>query len=225
MLAYTAGSRRIAARSSNPNAMLIVIGVHVAAVAILMSAKMDLPIRPHFDGTDITFVPFKPDPVPVDPVKPIVPQATQPTDNHVDRTPPLVQLGQQKDLGLDTGTKVVELTDLGTGGTLVIPEIHETLPPNPVKSAPRLLTSGADLKPPYPAMKLLNEEEGAVTVKLTIDDTGHVVAVDPVGRADPAFLASARKHLIAHWRFKPASEDGRAISSTTVVTLHFELNG
>ena len=74
-------------------------------------------------------------------------------------------------------------------------------------------------------MKLLNEEEGAVTVKLTIDDTGHVVAVDPVGRADPAFLASARKHLLAHWRFKPANEDGHAVSSTTVVTLHFELNG
>ena len=50
-------------------------------------------------------------------------------------------------------------------------------------------------------------------LKLTIDPRGRVIAVDPVGKADPAFLAAARRHLIAHWRYKPATEDGRAIAS------------
>ena len=40
---------------------------------------------------------------------------------------------------------------------------------------------------------------------------------------DPSFLAAARKHLLAHWRYAPATEDGRAIASSTVITLRFEL--
>jgi len=51
-----------------------------------------------------------------------------------------------------------------------------------------------------------------------------VVAVDPVGRADAVFLAAARRHLIAHWRYKPAMENGRAVASTLVVSLRFELD-
>jgi len=52
-----------------------------------------------------------------------------------------------------------------------------------------------------------------------------VVAVDPVGRADPVFLAAARRHLIKNWRYRPASEDGRAIGSSLVITLRFQLDG
>lgn len=224
MLAYAAGSRRIAARSSNPNLMLIVIGAHVAAVAILMSAKMDLPIRPTFHGTDLIFVPIENDPPPID-IKPQVPQPPRTTQSVIYRPPTQVDLVTTIGRQAETGSDPIDLGTLGGTGTTVIPHIDTIIPPNSVRSAARLLTSGAELKPPYPPMKLLNEEEGAVTVKLTIDDNGHVVAVDPVGRADPAFLASARKHVMAHWRFKPASEDGHAIASTSVVTLRFELNG
>jgi len=39
------------------------------------------------------------------------------------------------------------------------------------------------------------------------------------------FLEAARRHLIAHWRYRPASEDGRAIASTAVITLRFQLDG
>jgi protein TonB len=52
-----------------------------------------------------------------------------------------------------------------------------------------------------------------------------VIAVDPVGRADPVFLAAARKHLLAHWRYTPAMKDGRAVGSTIVINLRFELDG
>jgi periplasmic protein TonB len=49
--------------------------------------------------------------------------------------------------------------------------------------------------------------------------------VDPVGRADGEFLAAARRHLIAHWRYAPATDDGRAVGSTTTITLRFQLDG
>ena len=56
-----------------------------------------------------------------------------------------------------------------------------------------LITREGDLKPPYPRAKLLAEEEASLTLKLSIDERGRVVAVEPVGRADPVFLAAARE--------------------------------
>jgi protein TonB len=97
--------------------------------------------------------------------------------------------------------------------------------PAPVHLGAQLVTPVSELKPPYPASKLLAGEEAVLKLSLTIDERGRVVAVEPVGRADPAFLSAARRHLLAHWRYKPASDDGRAVSSTTVITLRFQLDG
>jgi protein TonB len=94
-----------------------------------------------------------------------------------------------------------------------------------VRAGPKLLTPPSELKPPYPQAKLLAEEEATLKLRLTIDERGRVIAVEPIGRADPAFLEAARRHLIAHWRYKPASEGGRALSSTEVITLRFQLDG
>ena len=66
--------------------------------------------------------------------------------------------------------------------------------------------------------------EAVLRLRLTIDDRGRVTAVEPVGRADPVFLAAARRHLLAHWRYKPASENGRPAASSTVITLRFQLD-
>lgn len=96
--------------------------------------------------------------------------------------------------------------------------------PAPVRTGPHFLTPEADIKPPYPQSKLRNEEEAVLRLKLTIDSRGRVTAVEPVGRADPVFLAAARRHIAARWRYRPATEDGRAIASSTVITLRFELN-
>jgi len=62
-------------------------------------------------------------------------------------------------------------------------------------------------------------------LRLTIDERGRVIAVEPVGRADKVFLEAARRHLLAHWRYRPASEGGRAVTSSTVITLRFQLDG
>ena len=51
-----------------------------------------------------------------------------------------------------------------------------------------------------------------------------MTSVEPVGSADPAFLEAARRHILARWRYRPATEDGRAVASSTVVSLRFELN-
>jgi protein TonB len=222
MLAYAASRPRIAQRRASPNAMLVVIGAHVALVAAVMSARMDLPPRFHPEQTIVDFLPLPTDP-PQQDQRQTHPARQQQTvrDRTVDHPDPRV--------GADLGSHELDTTgeDLGTK----LPPIDfrpDPKPPvrlDPVRSDAQLLTPASDLKPPYPASKLLNEEEAVLRLRLTIDDHGRVIAVDPVGRTDPVFLAAARRHLIAHWRYKPAMSDGQAVSSSAVITLHFELNG
>ena len=95
----------------------------------------------------------------------------------------------------------------------------------PVRHEPRLLTRPDEVKPPYPESKILSEQEATLQLRLTINDSGRVTAVDPIGAADGVFLEAARRYLIAHWRYQPATEDGRAIGSSVVISLHFQLDG
>ena len=93
--------------------------------------------------------------------------------------------------------------------------------PAPVRVPARFKTPASALKPPYPNDKLRLQEEGTLKLQLTIDWRGRVTAVDPVGSADPSFLEAARRHVIRAWRYKPATEDGVAVGSSTVITLSF----
>ena len=87
-----------------------------------------------------------------------------------------------------------------------------------------LITPVWDLKPPYPVSKIASEEEAIFRLRITIDERGRVIAVEPLDRVDPAFLESARRHLLSHWRYKPASEGGRPVISSTVIRLRFQLD-
>ena len=79
------------------------------------------------------------------------------------------------------------------------------------------------MRPPYPDSKRRSEEEAALRLRLSIDERGRVTAVEPIGAADPEFLAAARAHLLRFWRYKPATEDGRAVATSMVITLRFQL--
>jgi protein TonB len=97
-------------------------------------------------------------------------------------------------------------------------------PVEPVRVAPRFVTPDSQVRPPYPQSKLRAGEEALLRLRLAIDARGRVSAVNPVGAADPVFLAAARRHLIAHWRYKPATEDGQPVATTIVITLRFQLD-
>ena len=68
------------------------------------------------------------------------------------------------------------------------------------------------------------EQEAVLKLKLQIDERGRVTAVEPVGKADATFLAAARRHILKSWRYRPAMEGDKAIASSTVITLKFELD-
>jgi protein TonB len=220
MLAYAASRPVVARRSSSPNAMLAIIAAHVALIAAVMSAKMDLPHR-------ILDAPIKIDLIPAP--KPPPPETSKPPTPQPRMGPAILQPPVQVPLP-PTALPIVDsppaMPDLGPGAGAGTGQAINPVPlPDPGKIEARLLTPAAELKPPYPESKLLTGEEAILRLRLTIDDRGRVVAVDPVGRADRIFLASARRHLMEHWRYRPASEGGRAVTSSVVITLRFRVDG
>ncbi|HEU5286546.1 MAG TPA: energy transducer TonB [Sphingomicrobium sp.] len=218
MLAYAAHRRRIAQRHSAPHVMLAIIAGHIALIAAVMSARMDLPERILHPPTVVTPIPL-PDPPPPEPAQP----APRPSPFTVTRVPAIVPVPQPN---RPDPPVLLPLPNPGPVGLMPVPQPGVgPLPHDPVRVGPRFATPASLVKPPYPPSKLNSEEEAVLRLRLSIDARGRVVAVEPVGRADPAFLAAARRHLIAHWRYRPASEDGRAIASATVITLRFELEG
>src|SRR5215212_2797276 len=218
MLAYAAHRRRIAQRRSAPLLMLAIIAGHVALIAVVMSAKMEVDDR-ILGRTEIKFVPLPPPPPPNRPPPKADPKPSQST---VTRTPTIVPVPQPSIDQLDP-TPMPMLPSIPAVRPMPNPEPGIAPMPAPVRVGPRFATPPGAVRPPYPASKIQSEEEAVLRLRLSIDARGRVVAVEPVGRADPAFLAAARKHLLARWRYKPATEGGRAIASSTVITLRFEL--
>jgi protein TonB len=220
MLAYAANAPRIAERRSAPNTLLFIIAGHVAMVAAVMSARMELPPIVKHPPIDIFWVPKPKDPPPPNPVQ--TRQAVQQHSTTVAHPTVDVRTTAHADPMAHAGPTgdANPFPILGATGSIELPPPHFA-----VKFGPELATPAAELKPPYPSSKLLTEEEAVLRLRLTIGQNGRVIAVDPVGAADRAFLDAARRHLLAHWRYKPASEDGRPVISSTVITLRFQLDG
>ena len=213
MLAYAPQPDR---QRLSPTALTLIIAGHIAAIGAVMSAKMV--IERQVDPPLIVRTIFTPKPPPVDPqppkpdqahtssidhpttiVRPIDPDFTLPIDPH-----PLPPVGEQ----------------IGTG-TSPLPPIP--LDPPTIRTGPHLATAADSLRPPYPASKREAGDEASLRLKLTIDASGRVIAVDPVGRVDPTFFEAARRHILRAWHYQPAMEGTKAVPSATTITLRFEL--
>lgn len=227
MLAYAAnqGSRR----RLSPSTLALIGAGHAVAIGLLITAKMDVGIFEKPVKTTIYNVPLPPPPpLPPPQVEPRVqkdPLLPPPPDSHIDRLPPIIkslQVPGDFDLGPNINTQV---PDIGPAlrDTLQPTQQPQLPPPAIIREGPRADTPGDLLRPPYPETKRRTEEEATLRLRLSIDERGRVTAVDPIGNFDAAFLASARTHLTRYWRYKPATEDGRAVASSLTITLRFEL--
>ena len=217
MLAYAANTRPLG-RSESPKALALIIAGHALLLGALFMARTEIR-RVISDPPDVTYIdPIKPPPpTPVDDVR----TPTKPTTSTVDQLRPVVRpLVPQP--AFDPGPKTVDVT-LYVGPVVEFPVLPTISKADPVKLGPRFITPDSQLRPPYPLAKLRSEEEASLRLRLTIDPHGRVTAVDPVGRADPDFLAAARRHILKAWRYTPATEDGSAVGSSVVITLKFEL--
>lgn len=215
---------RFAERKAAPRTLIIIIAGHAALLAAVMTAKIDFTNSFIPQVTEVVNVPLDKDPPPVPPEPQQKPQ-TQPRNSTIDQPRTIVPTLPIDDAPRFDPTPLppLQLPDskIGSGE---MPRIDPLPKPAPVKTGPRFATPDHRLRPPYPEAKRVSDEEASLRLRLNIDARGRVVAVEPVGGADPHFLASARRHLIAHWRYEPATEDGRPVASSTVITLRFQLD-
>ncbi|HYI43753.1 MAG TPA: energy transducer TonB [Sphingomicrobium sp.] len=210
-----------AERKPYPRALIVIVAAHAAAITAVMLAKMDLPVRVMPAPTEVDLIPLPKEPPPNPPEPRPQPE---PGRSVIDRPVAVVPVPVPSVPAVDaTPTPIPDLrpdigTRLATNPAVTIPVV-----PPPVRTGPRFATPDSRLRPPYPLNKIDTGEEAALRLRLSIDERGRVTAVEPVGSADPSFLGAARRHLIAHWRYRPATEGGRPVASSTVITLRFEL--
>lgn len=212
MLAYA--PRRERSRL-NAYALALIIGTHVVAMVAVMTAKMDVPVSWKPARTNVTFVPLPPDPKPDSPPK----AELRPSNQSLDSPVPIIDASPAPGPVVD----VLPLPPFEPG-PVIAPDPPTPLDPPVKRTGPRFATPDGDIRPPYPESKRALEQEAVLRLRLSIDERGRVIAVDPVGRADATFLATARRHILRAWRYKPAMEGDKAMPSSTVITLQFELD-
>ena len=205
-------------RRPHPRTLMLIVAGHAALIAAVMAAKMDLPQRILHRPLVVELIPI-PKPPPPEPA--VIPRpATQPLPNEPIRQ---VQIPIPDQHVIDTTQALGDLP-LTQGPVVELQRPVAQAVPEPVRTGPRFATPPSELRPPYPESKRRLAEEAVLKLHLSIDDRGRITSVEPVGSADPAFLQSARRHIIAHWRYKPAMEGDHAVASSTVITLRFELD-
>jgi periplasmic protein TonB len=202
-------------RKLSPTTLALIVAGHAALIFAVINARMDVLLRPYDPPilVDPIEIPKDPPPNTSPPGSATNPQTTSPIPlNHPIEIVPTPLPGPTE----------VNPTPSGPigGGGIAIPD-----PPMPVVHiGPKLAVSENLLRPPYPEAKRRLEQEAVLRLRLEIDEQGRVRSVEPLGRADPMFLASARNHLIRHWRYAPATEGGRPVASAITITLRFKLD-
>ena len=154
MLAYASHRRRIAERRPAPHAMLVIVAAHVAVIAAVMSAKLDLPQRIFRAPTAVELIPLPPPP-PVDPQPAIQPKSSP---SRIDRVPLIVPVPQPTDDTLDPTPVPIPQPGTGTIG----PKVEPLPVPAPVRVAARFATPPSALRPPYPLSKIHSGEEAVL---------------------------------------------------------------
>jgi len=220
MLAYAANAPRSASRAGSPRVLALILVGHAVLIGAVMSAKMGVIPIDVSDPTDIFNVPIKPPPPP-EPPQPATKPNPQPSFIEHPVTVIDVPVINQNP-PIDKGPPIVPWNPPVSGNGPPLP------PANPIKAAPVRIaaifaTPEGAIRPPYPTSKIRLQEEATLRLRLSIDARGRVTSVEPVGAADPEFLAAARRHIIRSWRYKPATEDGARVASSIVITLRFQL--
>ena len=211
------------ARRTSPTSLAIVILLHGAAITALALSKMEMPPAVDYGPMKITNIPITPEPPPVPPE----PRAKQLPDQRVTYREPMVRLPVDNSSNVDAEVTL----DPPRFDPIPSPDPGDALPqprplpmPEPVRVEARI-DARSELQPPYPASEERSGNEGIVRVRLTIGADGRVKAVERVSAASDPFYRATERHALRHWRFKPATVDGKPVESRKVMTVEFRITG
>jgi protein TonB len=204
-------------RKLNPTSLTIVIALHGAALTALALSRTEI-ARPIIDRTIVKFIP---NPKPPEPTVEPPPPTPKPIEASAGPTvvPPIVDR-------LPTPRPPIANPPIGpepigpTGAATVDPPA----PPEPIRTEAQFDQRFAHLmQPAYPASEQRAEREGVVRIKVLIGADGKVKAAQPLSSASTAFWQATERHALRHWRFKPATIDGKPVESWKVMTVRFEM--
>jgi protein TonB len=209
----------------SPGSLTIVIALHGAAIAALMLAKMEYVRTPTVITGAYNVKPDKPPPPPEDP-KPVDPK--QQVKSRIDTVTPIVRPLVFNDVVIadPKPSDPVTFDPRPIGPVTFDPPADPpkpTPPPPPVREEARI-DPRAKLQPPYPAVEERAEVTGSVTVVVTIGTDGRVKDVEKVRAASDAFYRATEQQALRHWRFRPATVDGKPVESRKTMTVHFRLD-
>ena len=193
------------------------IAINMIAAGLLILPIQAPPPAPPPAPRPVWILPATPTP-PVLPLPIATPRPPTPTPriatSAVTPTPPL-----DAPVLVDEGTLPPSLP--------VAPTQVASIEPAPAVAGPAPMTLEYALAPPppYPRDSVRNGDEGTVLLQVLVDVDGRPLAVDIVdGSGHRELDKAARRHVLANWRFRPATRDGRPVQAIGLVPIEFSLN-
>jgi len=216
-------SRSGYASHRSPSALAAAIALNGGLVALVIAIPVAQYVRTPVQPLITHDVWIQPRPIPDEPKPEVKPTRTekpihqQKPDERTIIDEPIISIAGS---GGITGSD--EKPQLGaTGGIGTLPY---NPPVDPVFVAARPDPRYADaFHPDYPPSLRREGLEGSVTVRITIDERGRVIAVEQVRATNSAFFEETKRQALREWRFKPATRDGVAIRAEQTMTVHFQL--
>jgi protein TonB len=104
-----------------------------------------------------------------------------------------------------------------------------TFTPTPTNTTPPVNTAAAGVMnthstPPYPVGARTAGHQGIVTLAITVGPTGEVTnAAVAQSSGFPELDQAAVSWVMGHWKYKPAVQDGVAVTSTMQAAVKFDL--
>jgi protein TonB len=162
----------------------------------------------HFIPPNIQVVPIPETPVPpAKPPEPLLKNAEIPVVPQ-----PIYTVEQPSSTGGITTTTLPPVID-NPGGKQ---------PQNIVRAAVGIVSTHT--VPPYPPIARRIGAEGKVTLRLTVSAEGRVTKADVMTSSGRDELdQTAQAWILAHWTYKPASENGVPVASNVLATVTFSL--
>jgi periplasmic protein TonB len=208
-----------AQKQRSPTSFAMVVLLHAGLIGAVVLIKGPAFTR-LVDTTIVRLLPLDPDPPPnPPPPQPRRPQLPQHPQERLDQVPPLAPTPP---LGPPVRPPPTQLADNLAGNDRVELPPAPRSAPTPVRHAAQIDPS-SQLQPPYPAQELRAQRDGRVQVRVTIGPDGRVVDVVLLSATSDAFWQTTRQQALHHWRFRPATVDGRPVEDTRLMSLIFRI--
>jgi protein TonB len=149
---------------------------------------------------------------------PPMPDLAQPRIDFV--PPPEIRIAAPAAAQTITVEQKIANTSRTAAAPSTAPATSAALPaPTPARSIASTHTT-----PPYPPLSRRLGEEGIVQLKVSVGADGKVAsAIIEKSSGSERLDAAAREWVASHWRYHPATRDGKAVASQTQVKVVFNL--